>query len=235
MEFLQTLLDNSTMPVVTAFLLGLITAMSPCPLATNIVAIGFIGRDIESRRSVFLNGVLYTLGKVLAYSILGIILIIIIKEGASFFGIQKFIGKYGEMIIGPALLLIGVLMLFSDKIKLPSFGFNGDGERIARKGRLGSFLLGILFALTFCPSSGIFYFGMLIPLSASSTMGYFLPTIFAIATALPVLIVAWILAFSAGHISKIYGQMQKIQKYLNIIVSVLFISIGIYYCITIYL
>ncbi len=235
MEFLQTLLDNSTMPVVTAFLLGLITAMSPCPLATNIAAIGFIGRDIESRKSVFLNGVLYTLGKVLAYSILGIILIIIIKEGASFFGIQKFIGKYGEMIIGPALLLIGVLMLFSDKIKLPSFGFNGDGERLARKGRLGSFLLGILFALTFCPSSGIFYFGMLIPLSADSTMGYFLPTIFAIATALPVLIVAWILAFSAGHISKIYGQMQIIQKYLNIIVSVLFISIGIYYCITIYL
>lgn len=235
MEFLQSLLDNSTMPLATAFLLGLITAMSPCPLATNIAAIGFISRDIENRRNAFLNGILYTLGRVLAYSFLGIILIIIIKEGTSYFGIQKFIGKYGEMIIGPALFLIGFLMLFSNRVKLPSFGFNGDGENLARKGRLGSFLLGILFALTFCPSSGIFYFGMLIPLSASATMGYFLPTIFAIATALPVLLVAWILAFSAGQIGKIYGQMQKIQKYLNIIVSVLFISIGIYYCLTIYL
>ena len=234
MEFLQTLLESSSTPIITAFLLGLITAMSPCPLATNIAAIGFIGRDIENRKRVFFNGILYTLGRVVAYTVLGIILIVIIKGGSSFFGIQKFIGKYGEMIIGPALLLIGVLMLFSNKLRLPSFGLKSDGENIAQRGCWGAFLLGILFSLTFCPSSGIFYFGMLIPLSASVTMVYLLPVIFAIATALPVLVVAWILAFSAEQISKVYGRIQIIQKYLNVIVSILFMLIGIYYCITIY-
>ena len=96
-------------------------------------------------------------------------------------------------------------------------------------------MLGVLFALAFCPTSGVFYFGMLIPMSASATMGYLLPILFAIATALPVLVVAWILAFSAGQIGAVYGKMQTIQRWLNIGVGVLFIAIGIYYCLTIYI
>ena len=95
-------------------------------------------------------------------------------------------------------------------------------------------MLGVLFALAFCPTSGVFYFGMLIPMSASATMGYLLPILFAIATALPVLVVAWILAFSAGQIGVVYGKMQTIQKWLNIVVGVLFIAIGVYYCVIIY-
>ena len=102
MDWLQTLLDNSTAPALTAFLLGLLTAISPCPLATNIAAIGYIGKDIEKRRRIFRNGVLYTLGRVVSYTILGVILISILKEGASVFGIQKAIGKWGELLIGPA-------------------------------------------------------------------------------------------------------------------------------------
>ena len=96
-------------------------------------------------------------------------------------------------------------------------------------------MLGVLFALAFCPTSGVFYFGMLIPMSASATMGYLLPILFAIATALPVIVVAWILAFSAGQIGAVYGKMQTIQRWLNIGVGVLFIAIGIYYCLTIYI
>ena len=145
MEWLQTLLDNSTAPALTAFLLGLLTAVSPCPLATNIAAIGFIGKDIENRRRIFLNGLLYTLGRVIAYTLLGIVLILILKEGSSLFGIQKFIGKYGELVLGPALLLIGLFILFGGKLKLPSFGFKGNGEGLARKGGCGAFLLGMLF------------------------------------------------------------------------------------------
>jgi threonine/homoserine/homoserine lactone efflux protein len=76
---------------------------------------------------------------------------------------------------------------------------------------------------------------MLIPMSASVSMGYLLPILFAIATALPVLVVAWILAFSAGQIGTVYGKMQTIQKWLNIAVGVLFIVIGIYYYLTIYI
>ena len=231
MECLQTLLDSSTTPALTAFLLGLLTAVSPCPLATNIAAIGFIGRDIENRHRVFLNGLLYTLGRVIAYTALGVALILILREGANLFGVQKFIGKYGELVLGPVLLLIGLFMLFGSKLKLPSFGFNGSGEGLARKGGLGAFLLGMLFAMAFCPTSGVFYFGMLIPMSATASAGYLLPVLFAVATALPVLVVAWMLAFSVQRIGSFYGRMQTIQKWLNRIVGWVFMGVGIYYCI----
>ena len=99
MDWLQILLDNSTAPALTAFLLGLLTAISPCPLATNIAAIGYIGKDIENRRRIFRNGMLYTVGRIIAYTVLGIVLISILKEGASVFGIQKAIGKWGELLL----------------------------------------------------------------------------------------------------------------------------------------
>lgn len=201
MEWLQTLLDSSTTPALTAFLLGLLTAVSPCPLATNIAAIGFIGRNVERRRRIFLNGLLYTLGRIIAYTVLGIVLILILREGASLFGIQKFIGRYGELILGPALLLIGLFMLFGSRLRLPSFGFRSNGEGLARKGGFGALLLGMLFA---------------------------------VATALPVLIVAWILAFSVQRIGSFYGRMQTVQKWLNRIVGGIFVGIGIYYCIMVY-
>ena len=235
MEWLQSLLDSSTTPAVTAFLLGLLTALSPCPLATNIAAIGYIGKHIESRRGVFVQGLLYTLGRTVAYTLLGVVLIIVVRSGASVFGIQKFIATYGEMMLPPALLLIGLFMLLGDRLRLPSLGMGDRGERLARRGGVGALLLGVLFALAFCPTSGVFYFGMLIPMSATATMGYLLPVLFALATALPVLVVAWILAFSAGQIGVVYGKMQAIQRWLNIVVGVLFIGIGIYYCVTIYL
>jgi cytochrome c biogenesis protein CcdA len=228
------LLDSSTTPAVTAFLLGLLTALSPCPLATNIAAIGYIGKRIGNRKGVFLQGLLYVLGRTIAYTLLGVVLIAVLRSGASVFGIQNFIATYGEMALPPALLLIGLLMLFGNRINLPSFGFGGKGEWLARQGGAGALLLGVLFALAFCPTSGVFYFGMLIPMSASTTMGYMLPIFFAAATAMPVLVVAWILAFSAGQIGTVYGRMQTMQKLLNIAVGVLFIAIGIYYCLTIY-
>ena len=230
MDWLQNLLDNSSTPVLTAFLLGLLTAISPCPLATNIAAVGFIGRNIENRRRVFINGLLYTLGRLLSYTLLGVVLIMILKEGSSMFGIQKTIGTWGELLIRPMLLIIGMFMLFGDKLNLPKFGFNGNAEGLARKGGAGALLIGVLFALAFCPTSGVFYFGMLIPMSATATAGYLFPAVFAIATAIPVLIVAWILAFSVQLMSSFYGRIKTVQKWLNLIVGILFIVIGIYYC-----
>lgn len=230
MDWLQNLLDNSSTPVLTAFLLGLLTAISPCPLATNIAAVGFIGRNIENRKRVFINGLLYTLGRVLSYTILGVVLIMILREGSSMFGIQKTIGTWGELLIGPMLLIIGLFMLWGDRLNLPKFGFNGNAEGLARKGGVGALLIGVLFALAFCPTSGVFYFGMLIPMSATATAGYLLPAVFAVATAIPVLVVAWILAFSVQQMSSFYGRIKTVQKWLNIIVGILFIVIGIYYC-----
>lgn len=234
MNWLQTLLDNSTTPVLTAFLLGLLTALSPCPLATNIAAISFIGKDIENRHRIFLNGLLYTLGRVLAYTILGMVLIMILKEGSSMFGIQKTISTFGEQIIGPLLGLIGLFMLFGDKLNLPQTGFGGNAESLASKGSWGALLIGILFALAFCPTSGVFYFGILIPMSATTAGGYLLPTVFAIATSIPVIIVAWILAFSIQQIGSFYDSMKILQKWMSRIVGIVFILSGIYYSYIIY-
>lgn len=236
MEWLQTLLDSSTTPVLTAFLLGLLTAISPCPLATNIAAIGYIGKDIEDRRRVFLNGLLYTAGRIVAYTVLGLVLILIIRQGASMFGIQKFIGTWGELLLGPALIVIGLLMLFDHRLNLPQFGFNGSNvEGLKKHGGWGAFLLGVLFAMAFCPTSGMFYFGMLIPMSATATLGYLLPAVFAFATALPVLVVAWLLAFSMQKVGKFYGRMKGIERLTTVIVGVLFVLIGLYECYIIYL
>ena len=229
MDFLQNLLDNSNIPVITAFLLGLLTAISPCPLATNITAIGFISKDIGNRNKIFLGGLLYTLGRVVAYTVLGIILISILKEGSSMFSLQKGISKYGEILIAPVLIFVGVFMLFGDRLNLPKFGFSGTGKAEKLKGNLGSLLLGVLFALAFCPTSGLFYFGMLRPMSAAEPGGYLLPSVYAVATGLPVILVAWILAYSVAGIGKFYNRIQVFQKWFNRVVAVLFIAVGIYY------
>lgn len=229
MDFLQNLLDNSNIPVITAFLLGLLTAISPCPLATNITAIGFISKDIGNRNKIFLGGLLYTLGRVVAYTVLGIILISILKEGSSMFSLQKGISKYGEILIAPVLIFVGVFMLFGDRLNLPKFGFSGTGKAEKLKGNLGSLLLGVLFALAFCPTSGLFYFGMLIPMSAAEPGGYLLPIVYAVATGMPVILVAWILAYSVAGIGKFYNRIQVFQKWFNRVVAVLFIAVGIYY------
>lgn len=236
MNLLQSLIENSNVPVFTAFLLGILTAISPCPLATNITAIGYIGKDIESKNRIFWRGMLYTVGRIVTYTALGFILIPIIREGASMFAIQKAISKYGEMLVAPALILIGLFMLFGNKLNLPKFGFSGNGtERVDKGSGWGAFLLGVLFSLAFCPTSGVFYFGMLMPMSAAETGGYLLPVAFAIATGLPVIIVAWILAYSVSGIGKFYNRMQVFQKWMNIIIALLFITVGIYYAITLYL
>lgn len=229
MEFLQNILDNSQLPILTAFILGLLTAISPCPLATNITAVGFISKDISSRQRVFWNGLLYTLGRIIAYSVLGAVLIIVIREGAETFQIQKTISRWGEMLLAPALILIGLFMLFGNRINLPQFGFTSNEGTERMRGTWGSLLLGMLFAMAFCPTSAVFYFGMLIPMSAAESGGYLLPVVFAIATGLPVILVAWIIAFSVSEIGGFYNRMKAFQKWFNIVVAIVFILVGIYY------
>lgn len=236
MDFLQTLVENSQFPVFTAFLLGLMTAISPCPLATNITAIGYISKDIDNRNKIFVNGLLYTLGRVISYSILGIVLIAILKQGASIYKVQKLVSAYGEMFIGPFLIVVGVLML--DVIKL-NFSVSGrlsaSAEQKANKGGAWSvLLLGIVFALAFCPYSGVLYFGGLIPLSVTAQMGYFLPIVFAFATGLPVVIIAWILAFSVSGIGKFYNSIKTFEKWFRRVVALIFIMVGVYYIFVVY-
>lgn len=234
MDVLQTLLDNSTTPVLTAFLLGLLTALSPCPLATNIAAIGYIGKDVGNRRLIFRNGLLYTLGRLMGYTLLGVVLIAIVREGSSLFGIQQAIATAGEVLLGPALTVIGLYMLFGSRLSLPQLRVGGNAENLAGKGGRGALLIGVLFALAFCPTSGVLYFGMLIPMSATTTAGYLLPAVYAVATALPVIAVAWILAFSVQRIGSFYGCMKTVQKWMNRVAGAVFTAVGIYYCIIMY-
>lgn len=235
MNFLQSILENSSVPVITAFILGLLTAVSPCPLATNITAIGFIGKDIENRHRIFINGLLYTLGRILTYTMLGFILIPILREGASMFAVQKAVSQYGEILIAPLLIVIGIYMLDLIKLNIPKISINGEYVKKRTKGSWGALFLGILFSLAFCPSSGIFFFGMLIPLSAAEAGGYLLPVVYAIATGLPVILVAWVLAYSVAGLGKFYNRIQVFEKWFRKIVAILFIAVGIYYAVMFYL
>ncbi len=232
MEALQSLLENSQFPALTAFILGLMTAISPCPLATNITAIGFISKDIANQRKVFFNGLIYTLGRAISYTAIGLIFFF----GASQFEFSRFFQQWGEKILGPLLIIIGLFMLGVINLKIPGLG--SLTEKMGKKSKSGFWgvlLLGIVFALAFCPYSGVLYFGMLIPITISSASGLHLPIIFAIATGIPVIIFAWIIAFSIGSISRVYNKIKNFELWFRRIVAVLFIGAGIYYIITIVL
>ncbi|HUS86486.1 MAG TPA: aromatic aminobenezylarsenical efflux permease ArsG family transporter [Bacteroidales bacterium] len=231
-DFLNGLLENSTLPFVTAFVLGLMTAISPCPLATNITAIGFIGKDLDSKLRVFLNGLVYTLGRAVAYTSLAII----IYAGADRFKVSKIFQTNGEKILGPLLVIIGFLMLNILKIRLP--GISRLNRRFEKKGRWNYtdvLLLGIVFALVFCPYSGVLYFGMLIPLSIASVSGLYLPLVFAFATGLPVILFAWMIAFTVSGVGIIYNKLRTFELWFRRIIAVLFIAVGIYYILKIYI
>jgi sulfite exporter TauE/SafE len=228
MEFLTNLLENSTMPWLSALILGLMTAISPCPLATNITAVGFISKDIENRNRVFINGLLYTLGRAVSYTAIALIIYL----GADQFRFSGFLQRYGEKILGPLLIIIGLLMLDLIKLKFP--GMSRLTSRMETKTKWGTFdsiLLGMIFALAFCPYSGVLYFGMLVPLTVSSASGLYLPIVFAIATGIPVIIFSWLLAYSVGSIGGVYNKMKNFEIWFRRVVAILFIGVGIYYTI----
>jgi cytochrome c-type biogenesis protein len=230
-EFLNNLTGSTSLPVFSAFLLGLMTAISPCPLATNITAIGFISKDVKDKNKVFINGLVYTLGRALSYTMLAVIIFI----GADQFKISGWFQEYGEKIIGPLLIVIGLLILDIMKIKFP--GLSQLTRRFQQNG-ISSYwevlVLGILFALAFCPYSGVLYFGMLIPMTISSASGLYLPVIFAIATGIPVIIFAWLLAFTVSGVGKLYNRLKAFEIWFRRTIAIVFISIGIYYVIIIY-
>ena len=226
MEVLQTILDNSQYSFITAIILGLMTAISPCPLATNISAIGFISRDLKDSKRVFISGLVYTLGRVISYT--GLALIIFF--GASKMNVSMLFQGWGEKLLGPIMILIGLFMLDVIKIKLP--GMSGLTDKIGERSK-GSYwstlLLGMVFAMAFCPYSGVLYFVMLIPMTVASASGLYLPVLFAIATGLPVIIFAWLLAYAVGNVGKLYNQIKTFELWFRRVASVIFIGVGIYY------
>jgi cytochrome c-type biogenesis protein len=232
MDFLYSLLETSRYPFIIAFVLGLMTAISPCPLATNITAIGFISRNMENRKRVFYSGLVYTLGRAVSYTLLGVIIFL----GASQMKINDVFMGWGERLLGPILVLIGIFMLGIIKLNLPGVSKFTDklGEKSGNN-YWNSFLLGLIFALAFCPYSGVLYFAMLIPMTVASPSGLYLPIVFAIATGIPVILFSWFLAFAIGNVGKIYNKIKSFEFWFRRIVAVLFIGFGIYYISIFYL
>jgi len=225
MDFLTDLLENSSLPWITALLLGFMTSISPCPLATNITAIGFISKDINNRNRVFMNGLFYTLGRAITYTSIALIIFL----GADQFRFSGFFQRYGEKIIGPLLLVIGILLLDLIRIKFPGIG--GLMARIEKRKTwrfIDALLLGIVFALAFCPYSGVLYFGMLVPMSVTSSSGLYLPVMFAIATGIPVILFAWLLAYTVSGIGEVYRKIRTFEIWFRRFIAILFIIVGIY-------
>jgi len=226
MNFLQSLFENSQIPLLSAFLLGLMTAISPCPLATNITAIGYISKDIENRKKVFSNGLIYTLGRAISYTLIGLLF----YAGANQLGISSFFLNWGEKILGPLLIVIGLFMLGIITLKIPQISWLTEKmETSSKKGFWGVLLLGMVFALAFCPYSGVLFFGFLVPMTISSAKGLYLPVIFALGTGIPVILFAWLIAFSLGSLGNFYKKLKNFELWFRRVIAILFIAVGIYY------
>ncbi len=227
MEFLQSLIESYNIPIVSALILGLMTAISPCPLATNITATAYISKNISNKRLVFLSGILYSLGRAFSYTTIGLILYF----GASKFQVSRFLHQNGEKFLGPLLVILGLIML--NVIRLNFFGKSNFQESLSEKfkdkGLLGSFFIGVIFALAFCPYSGALYFGMLIPMTVVSAKGLYLPIVFAFGTGLPVILFTYLLAFTTGKIGVFYARISKVEKIMRYVAGMVFILAGIYY------
>ena len=227
MDYLQSLLENSNLAFLSALVLGLMTAISPCPLATNITATAYISKNISSKKKVLLSGLLYSLGRAFSYTTIGIILYF----GASKFHIARFFNQNGEKFFGPLLIIIGLIMLNIIRLNfLSKSSFTNQlSEKFKIKGLLGSFLIGVIFALAFCPYSGALFFGMLIPLTISNVDGLYLPIVFAFGTGLHVLLFTYLLAFAANSIGAFYNRITKIEKVMRTVAGFVFLLTGIYY------
>jgi len=225
---LGSILGGSNIPVVTALLLGLITAIAPCPMATNIAAVAYISRNVADRKYAVVTGTLYTLGRMVSYTILGILIIVV---GLEIPWISSIIQDVGEVALGPILIAVGLLMLFIDRL---SFGTGGGrlaslGGKVADWGMIGGFLLGVIFALAFCPYSAVLFFGALIPVALKSTGGVALPAVYAIGTGLPVLIFGTLLSLGVAGVATWLNAVTRAERIIRIIVSIIFIGVGIYY------
>ncbi len=227
MEWLNELAQNREAPLLAAFALGLLTAIAPCPLATNITATAFIAKTITDKRKVLLSGLLYTLGRVFSYTLIGAI----IYFGASKFQIAKLFQGNGEKYIGFVLIIIGLIMLDVIKLNFIKGGNFTDrlSEKFKTKGLLGSFLLGALFALAFCPYSGALFFAMLIPMTLSADAGLALPVVFSFGTGLPVILFAFVIAFSMEKLGIYFKAITKVEKVMRFVAGLVFILTGLYY------
>jgi len=226
-ELALELSQSGSIPFISAFLIGILVSVSPCPLATNIAAMAYITRRGTDRRYAVTTAALYTLGRVVSYSILGVLIVV---AGLGVSAASLFLQDIGEQFLGPVLIVVGIIMMNIDRLSLGRGGSRlaSIGSKVANWGLIGGFLLGAIFALAFCPFSAILYFGVLIPLALKSTGGIALPTVFAVGTGLPVLVLGVLLSFGVARVSSWVNAINRVQPIIRIAASVIFIGVGIY-------
>jgi cytochrome c biogenesis protein CcdA len=213
--------------VISALWLGILTSISPCPMATNVAAISFIARNLNSSRRVLWSGLLYSMGRMLAYTAIAVLAVasLLSLPEASFY-LELYMGK----IIGPLLIVVGVVLLNIVPLHF-SASLPGGGrlqEKAVRYGIWGSALLGIVFALTFCPLSGALFFGCLIPLAVDGKSAVLMPSLYGLGTALPVIVCSLVIAFSVKSLGVFFQRLTQIEKWVRRVTAVIFIGAGLY-------
>ncbi|MDD5730002.1 MAG: aromatic aminobenezylarsenical efflux permease ArsG family transporter [Candidatus Omnitrophica bacterium] len=220
-------MDGVWLGIVSSLWLGILTSISPCPLATNVAAISFLSKKIVHPKAVFLSGLFYTAGRMFSYAALGII---IINSLLSVPVLANFLQKYMNKLFGPVMVVTGLVLLDLFKFNMPSLTLSQKHqEKIADSGIKGSFILGFVFALVFCPVSAALFFGSLIPLALNNKLGGMLPFLYGIGTGLPVLLFALFFALGVSSLGRWFNRLTKLEHYMRKITAVLFILVGLYY------
>ncbi len=207
-----------------SFYLGLLCAISPCPLATNIAAVSFVSRGASPRRT-FLAGLFYALGRAMVYVMIAALLC---KGVAAVPELSHFFQKYLNRALGPLMVIVGAVML--GVITLPTVGkgrFDVQAKRLSENGFMGALTLGAVFALAFCPTSAALFFGSLVPMSIERESAFLLPLVFGIGTSLPVVIFALLIALGVNWIGSLFNHLSIAERYLRLITGILFLAIGI--------
>ncbi len=223
-------MDSYIIALGSAVWLGILTSISPCPMATNIAAISFIGRRVESHRKVLASGLLYTLGRMVTYLVLGIL---IVASMLSIPELAMFLQKNMNKLLGPILIVAGMFLLelISFDFMRSDIGSHMQG-RAERFGIWGAALLGLLFALSFCPVSAALFFGSLIPLAVEHNSAVVIPAVYGVGTALPVIVFAFVIAISTRMVGVMFDKLTTIEKWARRVTGAVFILVGIYYTLT---
>jgi len=210
----------------TALWLGILTSISPCPLSTNIAAVSYVGRRVGSGRAVLLSGVIYTGGRSLAYLVLGAASVWSLMSMVS---VSTFLQGTFSRLLGPILIVLGLVLLGIFEFRVPSVGVSdGLQARVDRAGVWGAGILGLVFALAFCPVSAGLFFGGLVPLAVERSSPLLLPVVYGIGTALPVIIFAALLAAGARRLSEALDRVQVFERWARRVTALVFIGVGVY-------
>lgn len=214
----------------SAFWFGILTSISPCPLATNIAAISFVARHVGNPRKALVAGLLYTGGRMLAYAGVGALLVSSLLAAPA---LSNALQKHMNLALGPFLILVGMALL-----EMLSFGGGGGGTRARMQPRIealgvwGAGVLGLVFALSFCPTSAVLFFGSLLPLAVQRQSGLVLPAVYGLATGLPVLFFAVLIARCAHRVATAYNRIRAFEKWARLATGALLVAVGIYLCLT---